>query len=321
MKRKNTIKYPSGSVSDSLAYKKRLTEEEKKLEAISIVEEIESVDVDRAFQEVSRKINNRKRTQRLFTIITRVAAVLTVPLLVFSIWQFSLKNNTYRVGDHSNAWQEIQNPSGIRSKVLLPDGSSLWLNAESKIGYNIPFVRENRQIELSGEAFFDVKKSKKSPFTVKTADTKITVLGTRFNVKAYQEEQQIEVALKEGSVLFESLKRKSKEVHAEMVSNDYLVFDKAKNQFSLENKNIDQYISWHENILIFNHTPMSDWTRSIERWYGVKIDILDDEIKNYHFNGTIKDETVRDVMEILEMTLNVSYTIDNKNITIEKSGN
>ena len=66
---------------------------------------------------------------------------------------------------------------------------------------------------------------------------------------------------------------------------------------------------------------MSDWTRSIERWYGVKIDILDDEIKNYHFNGTIKDETVRDVMEILEMTLNVSYTIDNKNITIEKSGN
>lgn len=302
-----------------LKHWKGLNEKEKKLEAIFLVEEIESIDVDRAYQKVIRKIDGNKRTHRLLTRLTKVAAILTIPLLIFSIWQFSSKTNTQRFTENSNSWQEIQNPSGIRSKVLLPDGSCLWLNAESKIGYNIPFVRKNRQIELSGEAYFDVKKNKKIPFIVIAANTKIRVLGTQFNVKAHPEEKQIEVALKEGSVEFVSLNSKSKEVYTEMISNDYLVFDKAENQFDIENKNIDQYISWHQNILIFEDAPMSDWARTIERWYGVKIDILDDEIKNYHFNGTIKDETVRDVMQILEMTLKVSCTIDYKNITIEKS--
>jgi ferric-dicitrate binding protein FerR (iron transport regulator) len=202
----------------------------------------------------------------------------------------------------------------------LPDGSFLWLNAESKIGYPIPFVGENRQVELSGEAYFYVKKNMKDPFIVKVADTKIRVLGTQFNVKAYPEEKHIEVALKEGKVEFVSLNHNSDEVHTEMNPNDYLLFDQLEHQIEIENKNIDPYISWHQNILIFNDTPMSNWSRIIERWYGVKIEMLDEEIKHYHFNGTIEDETVRDVLQILELTLNVSCRIDNKNITIEKSG-
>jgi ferric-dicitrate binding protein FerR (iron transport regulator) len=320
MAHKKLKTFSSGSVSDMLKHRKGFTENEKKLEAIFLMEEIASVDVDRAFQEVGKKIDRHNKTRRLFTKLTRVAAILTVPLLVFSIWQLSVRNKTQRITEYYDSWQEIQNPSGIRSKVSLPDGSFLWLNAESIIGYPIPFVGENRQVELSGEAYFDVKKNQKNPFTVKAADAKIRVLGTQFNVKAYPEEKQIEVALKEGRVEFVSLNRSSDEVHTDMNPNDYLLFDKSENQINIENKNIDPYISWHQDMLIFNDTPMSDWSRIIERWYGVKIEILDEEIMNYHFNGTIEDETVRDVMQILELTLNVSCRIDHKNITIEKSG-
>jgi ferric-dicitrate binding protein FerR (iron transport regulator) len=320
MAHKNPIKFSSGSVSRLLERRKGLTENEKKLEALLLVEEIESVDVDRAFQEVSRKITSKNKTRRLFTRLTRVAAILTVPLLVFSVWQLSSRHSSTRFNEYSTSWQEIQNPSGIRSKVSLPDGSCLWLNAESKIGYTIPFVGKNRQIELSGEAYFDVRENKKSPFIVQAADAKIRVVGTQFNVKAYPEEKFIEVALKEGRVIFESPNGKSRKVQTEMIPNDYLVFDKSSIQIDIQNKNIDPYISWHQNTLIFDDTPMLEWSRIIERWYGVRINILDKEIENYHFNGTIKDETVRDVLQILELTLNVSCTIDYKNITIEKSG-
>ena len=87
---------------------------------------------------------------------------------------------------------------------------------------------------------------------------------------------------------------------------------------SKENKQIDKYISWHQNILIFENTPMSEVATMIERWYGVKINILDEEIKHYHFNGTIENETIQDVMQILKMTLAISYTVDYKTITISK---
>lgn len=319
MTHRKPIKFSSESVSESLEHMKGLSESDKKLEAAFLVEEIESVDVERALQMVNRKINGNNKTHRLVSIITRVAAILTLPLLILSIWQFSSISKTNSLTENSISWQEIENPSGIRSKVILPDGSRLWLNAESKIGYNIPFVRESRQIELSGEAYFEVTKNTKAPFIVKTADTKIRVLGTQFNVKAYPEEERIEVALKEGSVEFSVLNSKSKYLQKEMVVNDYLVFDKVENKINIENKNIDQYISWYQNILMFKDVPIIEWARIIERWYGVKIDIADEDIQNYHFNGTIKNETVRDVMQILEMTLDVSYTIDHKNITIQKS--
>jgi transmembrane sensor len=309
----------SGSVQDSLEHKKGLSDSDKIQEAVLLVKEIESVDVDHALNKVRNKINDKNKIYRLITVITRVAAVLTLPLLFFSIWHLTASNNTLKLAENSISWQEIQSPVGIRSEVLLPDGTNLWLNAGSKIRYGIPFVRENRQIELTGEAFLHVAKNDKVPFVVNTADVEIKVLGTQFNVKAYPEEKHIEVALKEGSVEFSSLNSEYKKVSTELIPRDYLTFNKEDYKTTIENVDIEKYISWYQNYLIFEDTPMTEWATIIERWYGVKIEFLDEEIGKFHFNGTIKDETMQDVMQILEMTLDISYSIDYKNISIRKS--
>jgi len=309
------------SIPDSLKHMKGLDEQEKRLEAVRLIEQIEAVDVDDALQSVKSRMKSRRKTIPLFTSLTRIAAVLTLPLLIFTIWQLTSNPTNNTIAGNTDAWQEIQNPPGIRSKVSLPDGSTLWLNAESEIAYKVPFVRKNRQVKLSGEAYFDVKNTGKIPFTVKSGNSEITVLGTQFNVKAYPGEEQIEVALKEGSIRFAAQNGHSNDAGTDMVPNDYLAFNRSSGEFTLENKNIDRYISWHQNILIFDNTPMAELVRLIERWYGVSIEIVDDEIKRYHLNGTLEDETLRDVMEILQMTLKISYEIDNKEIRIYKSDN
>jgi len=305
-------------VPEYLNYRKGLSDSDKKMEAGLLVKEIQSVNVDNAFNKVSYRINHRYKISRTITWITRVAAVLTLPLLAFTIWNLTVQNNSLKLAENSISWQEIQSPPGIRSHVTLPDGSDLWLNADSKIRYCIPFISENRKVDLSGEAFLHVVKNEDAPFIVNTGSTEVRVLGTQFNVKAYPEEKHIEVALKEGSVEFYYVEGDCKNITTEMIPNDYLVFNKEDCEVSKENKKIDKYISWHQNILIFENTPMSEVATMIERWYGVKINILDDEINHYHFNGTIENETIQDVMQILKMTLAISYTVDYKTITINK---
>ena len=305
-------------VAKFLEFRKGLSDSDKKMQAGFLVKEIESVDVDNAFNKVSKRIIGRHKINRTITWITRVAAVLTLPLLAFTIWNLTVKNNPDRLAENSLSWQEIQSPAGIRSHIVLPDGSDLWLNAESKIRYSIPFIRKNRQIELSGEAFLHVVKNEKAPFVVNACNTKVKVLGTEFNVKAYPEDKQIAVALKEGSVEFHFVKSDCDEVFTELIPNDYLIFYKEDCKVTIENKQIDKYISWHQNILIFENTPLRELATMIERWYGVEIMILDKEIEHYHFNGTIENETIQDVMQILKMTLSISYTVDHKTITITK---
>jgi len=311
MLHKKNTKNLSRSVAEFQEYRKGLSNFDKKIEAGLLVEEIKSINVNNAFDKVSNRINTRSKTNRIITSITRVAAVFTLPLLVFTIWSLFSKNNTHVIAENSITWQEIQSPVGMRSHIVLPDGTDLWLNAGSKIRYGIPFIRENRQVDLIGEAFLCVVKNENSPFLVHTGNTDVKVLGTRFNVKAYPEDKQIEVALKKGSVEFYFTKNNGKKVFAKLKPNDYLILNKENNKVTKNNKDITKYISWHENVMIFDDTPMLEVASTLERWYGVKVVIASNEIKNYKFTTTFENEPLFRVLELLELSspkLSISYT-------------
>jgi len=171
-----------------IEHRKGLSTYDKKLEAAKLIDQAASVDVDKAYKAVSDKINRDNKTRSLFTTLTRIAAVLTIPLLAFTIWSLFFQNDKkapVEMAQNEITWQEIHSPVGMRSHVVLPDGSNLWLNAGSEIKYSIPFTRENREVELSGEAFLDVVKNEQSPFVVKAGNAEVEVLGTQFNVNAY----------------------------------------------------------------------------------------------------------------------------------------
>jgi ferric-dicitrate binding protein FerR (iron transport regulator) len=199
----------------------------------------------------------------------------------------------------------------MRSHVVLPDGTDLWLNAGSKIKYGIPFIRENRQVELTGEAFLKVTKNGKAPFVVNVGAASVKVLGTRFNVKAYPEEEQIEIALSEGSVEFSGTMVDGKKAEANLIPNDFLVLDKQTGNVRLENRNLEKYISWYQNILIFDDTPMQEVAVTLERWYGVKVIVADPEINKYRFTTTFENESLFRVLELLELSspaIKIEYT-------------
>jgi ferric-dicitrate binding protein FerR (iron transport regulator) len=299
------------SIENFLEYRKGLSDSDNNIEAGLLVEEIQSVNVDEAYNEVSSRINRRFSLNRTITIITRIAAVFTIPLLAFTIWSLMVNSNMSGLAENKTTWHEIQSPVGMRSHIVLPDGTDLWLNAGSKIKYAIPFIKESRKIDLSGEAFLHVVKNEKSPFLVNAGNTEVKVLGTQFNIKSYPEDKHIEVALEEGSIEFSFTRNNGQKASTKLKPNDYLILNKKSTRATIENKNIEKYISWRQNIMILDETPMLEVAKILERWYGVKVVITDNEIKKYKFTTTFENETLHRVLELLEISspISIKYTL------------
>ena len=127
------------------------------------------------------------------------------------------------------AWVEIKAPAWTRAQFSLPDGTTGWLNSNSSVKYNGNFIAD-RQITLSGEAYFDVFKDKKRPFKVKTNEVIVSVLGTRFNIASYENEKNVEVVLAEGKLVFNDAKMQKSYT---MKPNDLVIYDKTLKDLSL----------------------------------------------------------------------------------------
>jgi transmembrane sensor len=305
MNKKIHIKKSDSDFNQFMEYRKGLSPFDKKLEAAKLIDQATSVDVDKAYHTVSNKINQENKSINIFTVLTRIAAVLTLPLLAFTIWSLffhKTEKAPVEMAQNEITWQEIHSPVGMRSHVVLPDGTNLWLNAGSQLRYSIPFIRENREVELSGEAFLDVVKNEQSPFVVKTGNAEVEVMGTQFNVNAYPETEQIKVALKEGKVKFRFTGDEGTAKFCELRPNDLLEFDKTEKTVIRENTSIEKYIAWHQNVMILDDTPMPELAGLLEKWYGVKVVVANEEIKRYKFTTTFENEPLHRVLELLEIS-------------------
>ncbi len=314
MTKKIHIKQSESEFNNFIESRKGLSSFDKKLETAKLIDQATSVDVDKAYNTVSSKINKENQTTSIFTTLTRIAAVLTLPLLAFTIWSLFFQETEkapVEIAQSDITWQTVKSPIGMRSHIVLPDGTNLWLNAGSEVKYSIPFTRENREVELSGEAFLDVVKNEQSPFLVKAGDAEVEVLGTQFNLNAWPEAGQMKVALKEGRVKFRFADDDGTLKFCEMEPNDLLEFDKKNKTVFRENTNIEKYIAWHQNIMVLDDTPMEELARKLERWYGVNVKIGSDEIKKYRFTTTFENEPLFRVLELLEISspdIAINYT-------------
>jgi len=166
-------------------------------------------------------------------------------------------------------------------------------------------------VELTGEAFFKVMRNDNVPFIVNAGDAMVKVTGTQFNVKAYADEELLEIALTEGSIDFTGTISEGKKASATLIPNDYLVLNKATGQVRLENKNLSKYTAWVNNIIVFNETPMSTVAKTLERWYGVNVMVTDSKLNKYRFTATFENESLFRVLELLELSspaIKISYS-------------
>ncbi len=305
MNQKNPIKKPSDVRFEKfLEARKSFSSFDKKVEAGSLIDQAQSVDVQKGWWVVKQRIQRRSSGVFSLNLLTRVAAVFSIPLLAFTIWSlfFQPQDPSSQLAEEAITWQQVESPVGMRSHVVLPDGTNLWLNAGSQVRYSIPFSRATREIELTGEAFLDVVKKAATPFIVNTGNASVEVLGTQFNVNAYPESGKIEVALKEGKVKFRFPGEQGIQKYCELNPSDYLLFDKEEKTLYRDNRNIEKYIAWHQNILILDDTPMTEVARLLELWYGVDVVLKDEALKKYKFTTTFENEPLFRVLELLEIS-------------------
>jgi ferric-dicitrate binding protein FerR (iron transport regulator) len=311
-------------------------------------------DAQKAFNNIKKQLSKspkqvdfkaryqQNKSIKLYRNLLRIAAVFIVGLIIGNLILFEQKSNS--VNRIESAITEITAPMGSKSKITLPDGTKVWLNAGSTIRYNTAFNQSNRKVTLEGEAYFDVVRKMKTPFLVVTSEVTIKVLGTAFNLKAYPGEGSVETTLVRGSLIVEKkdgekqftqtiLAPKQRATYIKQTGqmflsdteNQVLKKDKVKQLDQVKgkvlvSKEIDTEIftAWKDNKLVFRNETFGSLAIKLERWYGVKISLADSEIKNYHFNGTIENETINDVMDIMKITLPIEYSISHNNITITK---
>lgn len=208
-------------------------------------------------------------------------------------------------------------PEGSISQLVLPDSTFVSLNSGSEIKYVTNDKKKLREIFLNGEAWFDVKKNKKSPFIVHTSFYDVMVMGTQFNVKAYPEDNEIVTTLEKGTVNVMSsgnFKMKSRILNP----GDQLVYNVDDNYLKTNKVNTRIYTSWKDNKLIFINMNLKELIVLLERKYGVDIEVKCNVILDYHYDGTIKNETILEVLDILKETLPVDYKIEGQKIIIQK---
>jgi transmembrane sensor len=238
---------------------------------------------------------------------------------------------------------EIKVTNGSRSKIELPDGTEVWINSGSKLTYGNSFKEKTREVVLDGEAYFDVKKDPSRPFIVHTNGIDVKVLGTVFNVKAYDKEPTIETSLIHGSVEVS----KVNEPNAPKVMlrpNEKLVYDKTKKEILGDDRNEIQKeevvqqkeksaitikpikrtvadnaikeIAWVYNRLVFEDEKFTDLAIKMERWFNVEIDIKSNRLKNISITGSFEDETIEEALQGLQYLVSFKYEMVGQKVVI-----
>jgi len=274
----------------------------------------------------------------------KVAAILLIPLLVYNGWQMN-RHRAWIENQTEVVYNEIKCPMGAQSRFELPDGTTGSLNNGSTLRYPIRFTGDQREVELFGEAFFDVVHSERMPFIIKTVALDVKVLGTRVNVYSYPDETYQEITLESGTVELIQKSEGQEVVIAEMKPGQHVHFeygdlerpnipdvndliildgkDPSSQQLSSGEMNLtkldegdlymidalpDRYTGWTEGKLILRNDPMPILLRRVERWYSVKFNILDQRINDYTYRATFEEENLDQVLKLLSLTGPLEFT-------------
>jgi transmembrane sensor len=261
--------------------------------------------LDRIHHTIHKNENRRNYTvvKRIYRWYSIAAAVLLIPILIAGgIW-FSEQNQQESILVEAPVTSTLFAPLGSRISFSLPDGTKGWINSGSSLEYQLPF-NNNRQVEVMGEAWFDVAHDASHPFEIAVGDSKVKVLGTKFNINAYPDEEYLEVVLEEGKVEFSTLKFSSV---IELKPNERMVL--SNGSVNINKTDATKYTAWTEGKLVFRGDPMNEVARRIERWYNVDVELVDKELEKFVIRGTFQDDSLEEVLQYLGMTSPLRYRI------------
>ncbi len=267
-----------------------------------------TINTDKARAKVEKQLFGKITVLYVLRNLERIAAILFIPLLLSSIWYFFIRESPVITEDEI-VFNTVEVPLGMRSSVTLPDGTLVCLNAGSSLKYPVPFGRNDRQVELAGEAYFDVQENKAKPFIVSTSNLNIKVLGTSFNCCAYHEGDNIETALVEGKVAISGKDGKNILV---MNPGELATFYKDNNSLEIKETNLDKYIAWKSGKLMFRDDPMEKVLEKLGRWYNVEFQVENEEILEYIYSATFTGESLDQMLKMFSLSAPIQYKLINR---------
>lgn len=204
----------------------------------------------------------------------------------------------------------LSTPAGMEYQVVLPDGSKVWLNAKSSISFPSKFSSVSREVKITGEAYFEVAKNKEKPFFVKVGQVTVRVLGTHFDIKAYEDEDVIKTSLLEGSVKI--LEGDNTDL---LHPGQQAVWNKEKKTVKISTADMNEVVAWKNGLFQFQDENVAAIMAEIGRWYNVQIE-YQDTIPKRKFEGKIsRSAKLSEVLKILELT-NIKFSSTGNKIII-----
>lgn len=210
------------------------------------------------------------------------------------------------------SYNTIVTPNGGQYQVILPDGTAVWLNAASSLKYPTAFVGSERHVELHGEAYFEVAKNKKMPFTVSAGTVNVKVLGTHFNISAYADDPYNKTTLLEGSVLLSKGDQK-----ISLVPGQQAVSSADNSQIKLNKVDVADAIAWKNGYFSFRKDNIRSVMRKIARWYDVDVE-YQGEVNSRTLGGSVsRTQNIADILSYLQLTGIAKFTINERRIIVK----
>ena len=250
------------------------------------------------------RLEKRPLIYYLSRIVASILVVLTIAGV--SVYVVSEASLFYRPN-----WVEVSTEAGQQTKVTLPDGSIVWLNAETIVKYH-PDKKE-RKVCLVGEAYFEVTHAVDYPFVVEAGDAKIKVLGTKFDVSYYPASGTTAASLLSGKI---SLLLDKRNETVDIKPGEKVIYHAGQQALLKKKAKVQNEILWKEGILYFENELFNELISKLERYYAVKFEYNKDAFENIHYTGTINNLNIGNVLEFINLTIPINYEIDNKTIRL-----
>ncbi len=265
---------------------------------LSSTRKLNDYEIENAYLKIQDKISGKKR--RLDTtlkIVLKYAAIIVFLISLTTIYYTNKQQISHTAPKKKLSYTSFITENGQRSRVVLPDSSIVWLNSGTTLSYPNTFSGENRNVSLNGQAFFQVCHKGNYPFSVHANGLMVTVLGTKFDVDAYPENDEIAVVLESGKVEL---------THEGFESFNYIMkpgeranYNISANSLNIGHVDTSIYSSWKDGKLIFRNEPMKNVVEKLRKWYNIDIEVADTEVYNSIFSGTIQNESYEEIFRLI----------------------
>lgn len=291
-------------IEESKELREQLQQLRLSLVLVEDIKAMESIDVARAYGRTHNRIQTTRR-KRLGQQLMRYAAFLMLPFFITSLvlGYLHLKEEKVEV-----QYAEVTAAAGSIIRYELPDKSVVWLNAGSTLRYPTSFIGAKREVDLQGEAYFDVQADQKHPFYVNTCGgLSVYVYGTQFNVNAYEDETFIETVLEEGHV---NVIAPDGEMQVTLEAGERLYYDKPEAKFIKSKTDVYEKVAWKEGKMIFRGASLDVVLKKLSRHFNVDIQFNNRSGRELKYRATFRNETLTQILDYLGRSVSLKWKVE-----------